>query len=141
MHMKTRLGYLGFLVLVTALHAVEPAAPPAASVIAIEGTDYPVFKIEAVEPIKQVAPRYPVWEGEAGVSANVVVLVLVDRQGKPAEVSVKSSESSPKFGEAAVRAVKQWQFQPAVWKGEPTEYIVQVPLAFRASRREAEGNW
>ena len=136
--MKRFIHAVCFLVLgwgnVVDLRAEERGSPNAVSVVSIEGVDYPVFQLEDLKPLKRVSPRYPIREGEGGVSANVVVLVLVDRAGLPVEVSLKDGKTPPAFGDEAIKAVKQWRFRPANWRGEPTEYIMQVPLVFRARR-------
>ena len=116
-----------------ALVAEALPSPAVQSVVTIEGIEYPVFELAELPPLKQVQPDYPYREGEQGKPGKVVVVVLVDRQGKPAEVQVKLSEPSSVFGYVAVKAVKKWQFRPAQWKGRPTEYIVQVPLLFRVA--------
>lgn len=119
---------------ISPLQANTLSSPPAESVVTIEGIDYPVFKISDLEPVSRVEPKYPLHEGERGKAGNVLIVVLVDRDGKPAEVMLKLSEPSPNFGEAAVKAVKKWRFRPAMWRGAPTEYIMQVPLVFRVAR-------
>jgi len=126
--------WTGVMIPVVGVAAGEPSEPTVQSIVTIKGIDYPVFGFSELKPIKQVPPKYPIWEGEKGRPGNVVVLVLVDRSGQPAEVMVRQSEPSPAFGEAAAKAVKKWRFQSARWKGKPTEYLMQVPLVFRASR-------
>ncbi len=135
--MKTLIQFLTLIVvgmiMNTPLSAEPLPSPTVQSVITIEGIDYPVFELAELPPLKRVQPGYPYREGEKGQAGKVVVAVLVDRQGNPAEVMVQLSEPSPVFGYVSVKAVKKWRFRPAQWEGKPTEYIVQVPLVFQVS--------
>jgi len=81
--------WAGVMIPVVGVAAGEPSEPTVQSIVTIKGIDYPVFGFSELKPIKQVPPKYPIWEGEKGRPGNVVVLVLVDRSGQPAEVMVR----------------------------------------------------
>jgi protein TonB len=65
---------------------------------------------------------------EARVEGTVVMEVLVDERGNVPDARV--IKSIPLLDQAALDAVKQWQFRPSTLNGEPVPVIVQVELSF-----------
>lgn len=65
-----------------------------------------------LKPIKRVEPTYPAEAARAGTSGFVEVEFTVDASGKVASVSVLNAKPARTFETAAVKAVKQWQFEP-----------------------------
>lgn len=63
------------------------------------------------------------------VSGEVVVELLVDRQGRPQEISVVES-SNPDLDAAVLRAIRQWQFSPAQRKGQAVQTKIKLPFRF-----------
>ena len=71
-----------------------------------------------LQPLKRVEPQYPPEAARAGTTGFVEVEFEVDPAGKVAKVSVVNAKPSRTFEQAAVRAVKQWQFAPGGGKGK-----------------------
>lgn len=71
-----------------------------------------------LQPVKRVEPQYPPEAARAGTTGFVEVEFEVDPAGKVAKVSVVNAKPSRTFEQAAVRAVKQWQFAPGGGKGK-----------------------
>lgn len=71
-----------------------------------------------LKPVKRVEPQYPPEAARAGTTGFVEVEFEVDPAGKVAKVSVVNAKPTRTFEQAAVRAVKQWQFQPGGGKGK-----------------------
>jgi protein TonB len=71
-----------------------------------------------LKPVKRVEPQYPPEAARAGTTGYVDVEFEVDPSGKVATVSVVSAKPTRTFEQAAVRAVKQWQFEPGGGKGK-----------------------
>lgn len=69
-------------------------------------------------PTKRVEPQYPPEAARAGTTGFVEVEFEVDPAGKVAKVSVVNAKPTRTFEQAAVRAVKQWQFAPGGGKGK-----------------------
>ena len=63
------------------------------------------------------APIYPAAAIEAHVQGTVQVRTLVGKDGSVRKVRI--ARSIPMLNEAALDAVRHWQFEPARWKGEP----------------------
>jgi TonB family protein len=60
---------------------------------------------------KQVAPEYPAWAQEQGISASVVLEFTVDPNGYVKNsIVVRRTSGSPKLDETAIKALRQWKF-------------------------------
>ena len=77
---------------------------------------------------RRVDPQHPIVAMQARVSGTVVLEVLVDERGNVADARV--ARSIPLLDQAALDAVKQWQFRPAMLKGEAVPVIVQIEMNF-----------
>jgi protein TonB len=87
-----------------------------------------VYVDELPEAIVQVAPVYPDAAREAGVEGTVLVRALVCRSGRVLDVTIM--RSIPMLDAAAVDAVRQWVFKPALAQGEAVAVWVAVPVRF-----------
>jgi protein TonB len=86
-----------------------------------KGTDVPV-------PVEVVAPSVSGYD----IGQSVVLQFVVDTTGHTSDISIKSAASSTAsdrgFAEAAVDAVKQWRFTPALVNGTPVATKVVLPI-------------
>jgi len=78
--------------------------------------------------IKDVRPVYPPDAKEAGIQGVVIIEVRVDEQGRVADAVVL--RSIPALDEAALEAVRQWEFVPTLMNGVPTPLIMVVTVQF-----------
>ncbi len=101
-------------------------APPSEE--SMPGLGQYVYVEELPEAIKRVHPRYPDLAREAGIDGTVLVQALVDKNGKVRDVKVQ--KSIPMLDQAAVDAVKQWTFKPALSNNKPVAVWVAVPVKF-----------
>ena len=69
-------------------------------------------------PTKRVEPKYPPEAARSGTTGFVEVEFSVAADGKVESVSVLNAKPSRTFEQAAVRAVKQWQFAPGGGRGK-----------------------
>jgi TonB family protein len=83
---------------------------------------------ELPEAITKVAPEYPDEGRMNGVEGTVIVQALIGRDGLVKETKV--TNSVPELDAAAVSAVSQWTFKPAMTRGEPVAVWVAVPVKF-----------
>lgn len=81
------------------------------------------------EKISGVAPNYPEKALKAGISGQVVVMALVQEDGFVADVRVL--KSIPELDEAAITAVRQYRFLPALAGGKPVAVWVAIPVRFK----------
>lgn len=87
--------------------------------------------VELPRLLRQVNPHYTAEAMEAGVEGTVVVDALVLPDGSVGDVTVVESLDTV-FGldDQAVRAVRQWLFQPGTRFGEPVAMPVTLELFF-----------
>jgi len=75
--------------------------------------------------------NYP-WQARALQEQGVVQLrmrIAVD--GSPRDVAVEISSGHPRLDQAALTAVRHWQFKPLMRDGAPVEAWARLPIAFR----------
>ena len=87
----------------------------------------PLFPPQIISKISPVYPRVAV---ENGVEGLVLVQVLVSLKGKPESVLVKSSSGNELLDKAALFAVSQWEFKPALQGQMPAASWFEVPVKF-----------
>ncbi len=78
--------------------------------------------------IKDVTPVYPAVARSARVEGEVVIEATVGEDGKVADARVV--KSIPLLDQAALDAVKQWEYQPPLLNGVPTPVVVTVTINF-----------
>jgi protein TonB len=78
---------------------------------------------------KSVAPEYPAIAKAQHVSGRVQIDALIDASGNVTSVKVLSGPAL--LHRAALDAVKQWKYSPAVLDGQPTVTHVSVNVDFR----------
>lgn len=77
--------------------------------------------------IDRVPPKYPPQAREEKVTGVVVADLVIDEVGAVRDVLIQESPSDL-LSAAAIDALEQWRFQPAVMDGEPVavRYIVTI---------------
>lgn len=112
------------------LSADSPATPiQSGNVAGAAATAAPAGQ-EAVSAtrIKYVPPVYPPDAVEMGVEGVVVVEIGIDELGKVSDAKVV--QGSPLLNQAALDAVRQWEYAPAVRDGKPTAIRATVTVGF-----------
>ena len=84
--------------------------------------------IKAPVKVKDVRPIYPAAAREAGVYGVVIIEVKIGTDGRIEEGHVL--KSIPLLDDAALDAVKQWEFVPTLLNGVPTPIIMTVTINF-----------
>lgn len=79
--------------------------------------------------IKQARPQYPQDAFVKKIEGTVLIEALVDAQGRVSRARV--IQSVPLLDAAALQAVYQWLFQPAIKHGRPVATIIHMPVQFR----------
>lgn len=83
------------------------------------------------ELLNRIQPVYPSTAYRNREEGTVLLAILVDAEGRAAEVDVVSSSRSRDLDRAAIEAAKQWTFEPAVRDGRKVEARVEAPVTFR----------
>ena len=88
-------------------------------------------KIDAPASLSSaISPAYPRQARQRGESGDVVLEILVGKDGRTISVSVASSSGWRDLDDAAVAAARKARFNPAKSDGEPVESLVRLPLSF-----------
>lgn len=77
------------------------------------------------------APAYPEIALRRHETGRVMLRVSVSAYGRPLEVDVAQSSGYPILDSAALSAVRQWQFIPAMQAGTAVAAIAEVPVRFQ----------
>jgi TonB family protein len=99
----------------------QPAAPAAPLPV---GGDVKQAKLVASVP-----PVYPPLAKNQHVSGNVLVDALIDANGKVTTMKVVSGPTL--LHQAAMDALRQWKYQPAMLDGKPVSMHLTVTIQFR----------
>jgi protein TonB len=105
-------------------HVVE--APP----MPVE-TPAPVRPVGNIKPplrTKYVAPRYPEIARLNRVGGIVIIEAIIDTEGRV--VNARVVRSVPLLDEAALEAVRAWEYTPTLLNGSPTAVIMTVTVRF-----------
>jgi TonB family protein len=125
---RTRAGITGSGNTVS-LHAGPPPPPPPPA----PGSDgmAPLRvggNIRTPSKIKDVRPQYPAEAQAAGIQGVVIIEATIDRAGRVSDAKVL--RSIPVLDEAALDAVRQWEFVPTLLNGAPVPVIMTVTVNF-----------
>lgn len=98
------------------------------------GVSSTVFGLDEVDQapvaLNKLKPFYPFSAKRRGIEGEVVLELVINKDGKTEQVRVISSKPSGVFEKAAVAAVERWTFKAAVNDGEPVAVKRQVPIKF-----------
>jgi len=97
-----------------------PAPPPA--IVRIGGS------MKTPRLTRRVEPEYPDIAQRANIEGIVIIEATVGEDGRVDGVKVLRSQSL--LEQAAIDAVKQWQYEPLIWNGRPTPFVLTVTLSF-----------
>jgi protein TonB len=80
-------------------------------------------------PKVQVAPDYPAALRAAGIAGSALIEFDVDASGAVVTARVVQ-ETAREFGDAAVRAILKWRFEPGRKDGRAVPFRMVVPVGF-----------
>ena len=113
--------------------AAAPASPAAPQE---KKSREPMLELdEQPSPVKTVPPKYPEAAVKDSVEGTVYLNVQIDAKGIVGGVTVLKS-TNPILNQAAIDAMKQWTFKPAIKGGSPVATTVVVPFKFRLAGPE-----
>jgi protein TonB len=78
--------------------------------------------------IKDVKPEYPADAQAAGIQGVVILETIIGPSGAVSDARVL--RSIPALDQAAVDAVRQWEFTPTLLNGVPVPVIMTVTVNF-----------
>jgi len=115
---------------VTSPEVSSPVEVPAA-VRSAPAPRYAVLSAADFKRTRYVAPTYPPQALARGQSGEVRVRLMLDTDGRVADVEVLSGSPPGVFEKAAVNAVRKWRFAPVLKDGRPIDASVTTTISFR----------
>jgi TonB family protein len=80
--------------------------------------------------LREVKPDYTEEARRRGLSGEVVLEVIVQRDGRVGSVRVMQGIGGG-LDQRAIEAVRQWRFAPGERRGVPVDVVVEVAVEFR----------
>jgi protein TonB len=80
---------------------------------------------------KNPHPYYPNIARKRNAQGTVVILALVNESGKVEQARVETSSGHALLDEAAITAVKSWEFEPGRRGGIAVKNYVKLPITFQ----------
>jgi len=78
--------------------------------------------------IKQVTPKYPEAAKRQRISGMVILIVTVNEEGNVTNIRVTRGHDL--LADAAIEAVKQWEYSPTLFEGKPIPVTATVTVNF-----------
>jgi TonB family protein len=78
--------------------------------------------------VKHLNPVYPVAARDQKITGTVILEARIGADGRVVDASVL--RSIPELDQAALDAVKQWEFTPKLINGVPTPFTMTTTIQF-----------
>ncbi len=82
------------------------------------------------KPIVRKQPRYPLAAQERSIEGEVVLNVLVGKDGEVKRIEVAKGDPPGVFEDSARQAVSGWRFRPATFRSRPVQVWVSQTISF-----------
>ncbi len=103
----------------------EPPPPTGPLIPGVGGVTHP-------KKIVDVLPEYPELARKARIQGNVTLTAIIGKDGVPRDIQVvQSNRPGLGFEEAAIAAVQQWRYEPALQNGKPVEVFITIDVEFK----------
>ncbi|HEY6346462.1 MAG TPA: M56 family metallopeptidase [Bryobacteraceae bacterium] len=135
------IGQIGESITVTAPGTPKPAAAPAAGApqrLRIGGM------LQSAKLISKTPPVYPDSLRQQGVEGTVLIQAIIGKTGNVLNAAVVGGQAPaggrgaaagtpplPEFADAALQAVRTWQYEPTLLNMEPVEVLTTIAVNFQ----------
>ncbi|WP_165311414.1 energy transducer TonB [Vibrio ziniensis] len=86
-------------------------------------------------PLHRVEPTYPARALQRGIEGYVVMSFTIDETGQPTDIQVVEAEPKRVFERDAIRALRNWKYQPKLLDGKAvTQPGQSVKLEFKLAK-------
>jgi len=86
-------------------------------------------------PLYRVEPRYPAKALKRGAEGFVIMSFTINETGRPVDIKVTDANPRRMFEREAMRALKNWKYQPKVVDGKAIAQVGQtVKLEFKLAK-------
>jgi TonB family protein len=86
------------------------------------------FGVKAARIVHKVSPEYPKKARKQHVEGVVRLRAIIGKDGAPRELEVVSGD--PLLTDAALKAVRQWRYEPTLLLGKPDEVDTTIDVIF-----------
>ena len=108
---------------------IPPPPPPPPPAVVTRAPVRVGGDIKAPALLRRVEPIYPPLAVHANVHGMVILEALVGKEGYVEDVKILRS-ANRLLEQAAMDAVRQWQYRPVILNGIPESFILTVVLTF-----------
>jgi protein TonB len=84
--------------------------------------------------VRRIPPKFPEKARRSGVEGFVKLSVFVNENGSVAQVRVLDATPRGVFEQVAEDAIRAWEFQPGVYKGESVAGWVTQTVRFELKK-------
>ena len=112
----------------TNLSAPPPSPPPKALPVG--------DNVMRAQLIKMVMPKYSPLAAQAHLTGSVLFHVILAKDGTVTQIDIVSGH--PLLVQAALDAVKQWQYEPTLLNGEAVEVDTTVTVNFQLDKKPSK---
>lgn len=86
-------------------------------------------------PLHRVEPTYPARALQRGIEGYVVLRFSIDETGRPTDIEVVEAKPKRTFEREAMRALKNWKYQPKLLDGKAVSQPGQsIKLEFKLAK-------
>ena len=85
----------------------------------------------SLKVVKEVAPKFPHGASRFGIAGDLVVQIIVDREGRPTFPRVVHPLPAPTLSFVALEALRHWRFQPATRNGETVPSLFNLTVHYK----------
>nr|WP_298716572.1 energy transducer TonB [uncultured Steroidobacter sp.] len=89
-----------------------------------------IVSAASLKRVRMVSPSYPDSARKRGIEGWVELAFTVQTNGTVDQVEVRNASPADVFDDAAIRAVRQWRFEPVERNGQRVEQRAMVRLKF-----------
>jgi TonB family protein len=115
----------------TALQRLTLTADSAAKVPAMAPQPGIASEVGEAQILSRKNPIYPAAARAAGIEGDVIIRAIIGQDGNLLSVRVINTQVEPQLARAAVEAVNQWRYSPALLNGNPIETDTIITVGFR----------
>ena len=87
----------------------------------------------------KVLPTYPEVARKSKIMGHVILQAMIDRDGRVRDIEVVNVEpkGNKEFADSAIKAVKQWRYEPARLDGAPVDVYFTIRIEFKLDGHKA----
>ncbi|MBV9071143.1 MAG: energy transducer TonB [Acidobacteria bacterium] len=91
----------------------------------------PSGRVTPARIVKQVVPKFPPGASRFGIGGDLVVQIVIDKNGQPTLPRIVHALPAPTLSFVALEALKHWQFEPARQNGEPVPIVFDLTVHYK----------